>query len=165
MTLPSQFPATPVETRIRPRFARIPVAPLLLMFAVGLLFVIDVPLSTGAKASSGQGTVASATQSAYAIPTRPVDGELLIVIPPGTAEVMRAGGVGYLMPSVINLEVGDTIVIRNEDTDPHIIMFAFVLPGETIARVMDHPLTETYSAGCTISPTPVGFTSLFVRER
>lgn len=164
MTLPSQLPSTLRVTRSRPRVKQIPLAPLLLLFALGFAFVIALPLSTSARGSGG-GTVASATQGAYAIPTRPIDGELLIVIPPGTAEVMRAGGVGYLMPSVINLEVGDTIVITNEDTDPHIIMFAFVMPGETIARVMDHPLTETYSAGCTISPTPVGFTSLFVRER
>lgn len=164
MTLSSDLlvprrPGSPNRERTGGRFW-----PLALLFALGTAVILAGSLGSATAPAASTGVTASAWQGAYAIPSRAVDGELLIVIPPGTAEVMAAGGDGYLMPAVIDLKVGDTIAIRNEDTSPHIMMFAFIMPGETIERTFDKPLTETYSAGCTISPSPVGFTSLFVSD-
>lgn len=108
--------------------------------------------------------IARAADGAVIIPNTPVNGVLEITIPPGTAESMAAGGRGYELPPVINLHTGDKIIIHNNDGFPHLMMFAFVLPGESTERTFTKVGSETYSAGCTIDPTPNGFTSLFVSE-
>jgi hypothetical protein len=90
------------------------------------------------------------------------DGVLGITLPPGTAEVMATGGNGYLLPSVIKLAVGDRIVIRNDDVSTHIVLFAFVRPGETVERTLTEPGSETYSAGCAGMQTANRFTTIFV---
>ena len=38
------------------------------------------------------------------------------------------------MPDVIQLTAGDTIILRNDDTAPHMILYAFLMPGETHER-------------------------------
>lgn len=98
----------------------------------------------------------------YMVPSKATKGVLLIAIPPGTGAAMRAGLDGYILPSVIQLYVGEKIVIRNDDSLPHMMLFTFVMPGERQERLFDRVCTETYSAGCTMDPTPSGFTSLFV---
>lgn len=135
-----------------------------------VLIVSSGPLSSRAlfvradtKVSSTAAIVRD-SQGSVLIPGSPKNGVLSIIIPPGTAEQMSAGGRGYVLPSVIQLRRGDKIVIRNDDIFPHLMLYAFVMPGETAERVFDAVSTETYSAGCTIDPTPRGFTTLFVSE-
>ena len=55
---------------------------------------------------------------------------------------------GYEMPAVIQLTTGDTIILRNDDTVPHMILYAFLMPGETHERTLTMPGSEVYSSGC-----------------
>ena len=54
--------------------------------------------------------------------------------PPRTSGL---GGRGYTMPDVIQLTAGDTIVLRNDDSVPHMILYAFLMPGQTHERTLD----------------------------
>jgi len=99
------------------------------------------------------------------MPSAPVDGVLSMVIPPGAAADQQAGGRGYEMPSVISLEVGDRIVIRNDDDAPHMILYTFLKSGETDERIFTAPGSEVYSSGCGLHAASfLNFTSIFVRE-
>ena len=73
--------------------------------------------------------VAAVPTSAPVLPGTPADGVLTLVIPPGAAADQRLGGRGYTMPDVIQLTAGDTIVLRNDDSVPHMILYAFLMPG------------------------------------
>lgn len=44
-----------------------------------------------------------------------------VVVPPGTADRLRAGEDVVIMPLRIELSVGDYLVIRNEDDEPHLV--------------------------------------------
>jgi hypothetical protein len=52
------------------------------------------------------------------------------------------------MPPVIRLRVGDQIAIRNDDTVPHIVLYAVVPPGTTHRRTFVEAETEVFTAGC-----------------
>jgi hypothetical protein len=101
------------------------------------------------------------------VPSSPTDGVLTIVIPPGTdAAMKRSGDAGYHMPSVMRLHVGDTIVIRNDDTAPHMILYTFLLPGQTDRRTFTAAGSEAYSSGCAANAAQFpDFTTIFVVDR
>jgi hypothetical protein len=100
------------------------------------------------------------------MPAEPHDGVLTMVVPPGAAAAQRAGGPGYRMPSVINLKVGDTIVLRNDDVAPHMILYAFLKPDETQQRTFTAPGSEVYSSGCGVHAAALAtFTTIFVSEQ
>lgn len=100
------------------------------------------------------------------VPTAAEDGVLEIVIPRGLDAAMEASGdAAYYMPSVIRVQVGDTMTIRNDDVAPHMILFAFLLPGEQISRVFDHSGSETYTSGCAAHAASFhDFTTIFITE-
>ena len=114
------------------------------------LSVLDTPVvSTSAPVLSGV----------------PTDGVLTLVIPPGAAADQRLGGRGYAMPGVIQLTAGDTIVLRNDDTAPHMILYAFLLPGQTHERTLTTPGSEVYSSGCGMHGASfLNFTTIFVSQ-
>ena len=101
------------------------------------------------------------------VPASPTDGVLSIVIPPGTdAAMKRSGDAGYHMPSVMRLRVGDTIVIRNDDTAPHMVLYTFLLPGQTDRRTFTTAGSEAYSSGCSANAAQFpDFTTIFVVDR
>jgi hypothetical protein len=100
---------------------------------------------------------------AATMPSTPTDGVLTLVIPLGTAADQEAGGRGYEMPPVISLKVGDKIVIRNDDAAPHMILYAWVRPGETSERTFTQPGSEVYSSGCGLHAASIlNFTTIFV---
>jgi hypothetical protein len=102
-------------------------------------------------------------QGLATMPDTPVDGILTMRIPLGASADQQAGGRGYAMPSVINLEVGDTIVIRNDDDAPHMILYTFMLPGQTDTRTFTSPGSEVYSSGCGLHAAVIlNFTTIFV---
>jgi hypothetical protein len=69
------------------------------------------------------------------------------------------------MPAVIRLTAGDTIILRNEDTVPHMILNAFLLPGETHERTLTTPGSEVYSSGCGLHcASSLNFTSIFISD-
>ena len=99
------------------------------------------------------------------MPAAPTNGVLTMVVPSGAAADQRNCGRGYQMPDVIQLAVGDTIVLRNDDTAPHMILYAFLMPGETHERTLTAPGSEVYSAGCGVHAAALAnFTTLFVSE-
>jgi hypothetical protein len=107
----------------------------------------------------------AAPESAPKLPAAPIDGVLTLVIPPGAAADQRAGGRGYQMPDVIQLTAGDTIVLRNDDTAPHMILYAFMMPGDTHERTFTAPGSEVYSSGCGVHASSfLNFTTIFVSE-
>jgi hypothetical protein len=105
----------------------------------------------------------AAPQGLVTMPDAPVNGVLTLAIPPGAAADQQAGGRGYIMPSVIDLEVGDTIVIHNDDDAPHMILYTFLMPGQTDTRTFTSPGSEVYSSGCGLHAASIlNFTTIFV---
>lgn len=105
----------------------------------------------------------AAPQGLATMPDTPVDGVLTLTIPLGASADQQAGGRGYAMPSVINLQVGDTIVIHNNDDAPHMILYTFLLPGQTDTRTFTAPGSEVYSSGCGLHAAAIlNFTTIFV---
>jgi hypothetical protein len=104
-------------------------------------------------------------QGLATLPGSPVDGVLTMSIPLGASADQQAGGRGYAMPSVINLNVGDTIVINNDDDAPHMILYAFLLPGQSDTRTFTSPGSEVYSSGCGLHAAAIlNFTTIFVHD-
>lgn len=104
-------------------------------------------------------------QGLATMPDTPVDGVLTMRIPLGASADQQAGGRGYAMPSVINLNVGDTIVIHNDDDAPHMILYTLLLPGQTDTRTFTTPGSEVYSSGCGLHAAAIlNFTTIFVLE-
>jgi hypothetical protein len=123
----------------------------------------QVPSHGGATAMAGM----DHATGMVTVPSAPTDGVLTIVIPPGTDAMMkRTGDAGYHMPSVMRLHVGDTIEIRNDDTAPHMILYTFLLPGQTDRRTFTTAGSEAYSSGCAANAAQFpDFTTIFVVDR
>lgn len=139
--------------------------PLLALIVAGALLATRLDGGTG-SIPAPPANLPALSPDGYAIPAAPTDGVLTIVILPGTFDQMAVGGPGYILPSVIELHVGDTVVIENRDTQPHFMLYALLQPGQTNTRTFDAPLSEVYSAGCSAAPrTTNDFTTLFVWER
>jgi hypothetical protein len=103
--------------------------------------------------------------SAPVLPGVPTDGVLTSLIPPRAAADQRLGGRGYQMPDVIQLTASDTIVLRNDDTAPHMILYAFLLPGQTHERTLMTPGSEVYRSGYGVHGASfLNFTTIFVSE-
>jgi hypothetical protein len=99
------------------------------------------------------------------MPSDPVDGVLTMTIPRGAAADQSAGGRGYEMPAVISLNVGDKIVLHNDDDAPHMILYAFLMPGQTEERIFTAPGSEVYSSGCGLHAAAIlNFTTIFVSD-
>jgi hypothetical protein len=107
----------------------------------------------------------AAPASVPLMPAAPTDGVLTLAIPPGAAADQQVGGRGYQMPDIIQLTAGDTIVLRNDDTAPHMILYALLMPGETHERTFITPGSEVYSSGCGVHAASfLNFTTIFVSE-
>ena len=107
----------------------------------------------------------TAPQGLATMPNTPVDGVLTLNIPLGASADQQAGGRGYAMPSVIDLNVGDTIIIHNDDDAPHMILYTFLLPGQSDTRTFMSPGSEVYSSGCGLHAAAIlNFTTIFVHE-
>ena len=116
--------------------------------------------------SRSMSTAGVAPASVGVMPTAPTDGVLTMVIPPGAAADQKVGGRGYQMPDVIQLTAGDTIVLRNDDSVAHLILYALLMPGETDARTFLTPGSEVYSSGCGVHAASfMNFTTIFVSEQ
>jgi hypothetical protein len=100
------------------------------------------------------------------VPNRALNGKIAFTIPLGAAEAQVAGGTPYVMPPAIRLQVGDEVVITNEDVYPHIILGSLAMPGATTRIVFDEPGVQPYSSGCTANGGTINsFTSVIVSER
>ncbi len=140
----------------------------LVLLAVAIVVSVGVRLRDTADSEAVSRlmfTAPVAPASVGVMPTAPTDGVLTMVIPPGAAADQKVGGRGYQMPDVIQLTAGDTIVLRNDDTAPHMILYAFLMPGETHERTFTTLGSEVYSSGCGVHAASfLNFTTIFVGE-
>jgi hypothetical protein len=154
-------------TRGRPP-GRISGAIRLILLGVLSLAIIGVGLRVATASQSPPRSIPGAPAvptSAPVLPGTPADGVLTLVIPPGAAADQRRGGRGYTMPDVIQLTAGDTIVLRNDDSVPHMILYALLMPGQTHERTLLTPGSEVYSSGCGVHGASIlNFTTIFVGE-
>jgi hypothetical protein len=112
--------------------------------------------------------IGTSTQSPYEpvmVPARATDGTIAFTIPVGAAEAQLEGATPYVMPAAIRLEVGDAVVVTNDDVYPHIILSSLSMPGATTKIVFDEPGIHAFSSGCTANGgTLNSFTSVIVSE-
>lgn len=73
------------------------------------------------------------------------------VVPEGTAEQAFFGEPVDIMPSRVELDVGDTLVIRNDDAETMVVGPFTVRPGETLTQHFQRP--QTLVGECSISGT------------
>ncbi len=100
------------------------------------------------------------------VPNHMTDGQIAFTIPLGAAQDQTNGGTPYVMPPTIRMAVGDTVVVTNDDTFPHIILSSLVMPGTTATMVFDEPGIDAFSSGCTANGGTINaFTSVIVSER
>jgi hypothetical protein len=73
-----------------------------------------------------------------------------VVIPAGTGKRIASGFHLYLIPEDLQLHVGDSLVVVNQDSQVHEVGPFFVRPGET----MRHTFTEPgrFVGACTFHP-------------
>jgi hypothetical protein len=172
MVITAQDPTSDVEYgTIRPRRVRnllmaagviallvLGVSMIALALAVGL-----VDRASGDRSVGGPGGVLPAP---VVVADRPVDGKIAFTIPLGAADAQFSGGEPYVMPSVIRLRVGDSVVVANNDVYPHMILNALTPAGETTTITFDEPGAQAFSSGCTANGgTMNSFTSVIVSER
>jgi plastocyanin len=115
------------------------VAVALFVCGLGLALVLAVVAYVVAGGSTGSSTAAEDAPSSYGV-----------VIPSGTGKRIASGFHLYLIPEDLQLHVGDTLVVVNDDTQVHEVGPFFVRPGET----MRHTFTEPgkYIGACTFHP-------------
>jgi hypothetical protein len=71
------------------------------------------------------------------------------VVPQGTSERVFRGEVVDIMPPEVRLEVGDTLVVRNEDFETVTVGPFTVRAGETLRQEFQRP--QTLIGECTLS--------------
>lgn len=93
----------------------------------------------------------------------PTNGKIEFTIPQGAAELQFSGGTPYIMPPVIRFRVSDTVVVRNNDVYPHMILNALAPADTTTTIAFDEPGTFAFSSGCTANGgTMNSFTTVIV---
>ena len=73
------------------------------------------------------------------------------VVPDGTARKVFFGETVDIMPSEVRMEVGDTLVVRNDDVQTATVGPFTVRPGETLEQRFQRP--QTLIGDCTLSGT------------
>jgi hypothetical protein len=126
----TDHPIDPDEVPLRARGWGIPI----LLAAVAIVAVMVIGGAVAALLNSGG------------------DGETLtFVVPEGTAERGYLGETVDIMPSEVQLRVGDTLVVRNDDTQTATVGPFTVRPGETLEQRFQRP--QTLIGECTLSGT------------
>lgn len=74
-----------------------------------------------------------------------------VVVPAGTGERMDAGEDIELLPAYLELDVGDRLVINNNDDRIHTVGPYVVAPGQTIAQTFSEP--GRIEGACTLHPS------------
>ncbi len=74
---------------------------------------------------------------------------LTYVVPAGTAEQLFFGETVEIMPAEVRLNVGDTLVVRNEDTQTMTVGPFTVRGGETLSQEFKRP--QTLIGECSLS--------------
>lgn len=77
--------------------------------------------------------------------------ELVVEIPAGTGERIAAGEDVEILPPEVNLEVGDRILLRNDDDRVHTVGPMTVRPGESLLQVFGQ--AGRFEGNCTLIPS------------
>jgi hypothetical protein len=94
-------------------------------------------------------SVACSTQESGAPAGVPLTGEVFeVVVPMGTFEKVMRGEFVDLLPSIIEVSVGDEFVVVNEDKVTHTIGPFSVRPGETLRHVWQ--TVDTIQGDCSV---------------
>lgn len=111
-----------------------------------LPFAIVCALVLLAASCSSSGDTAGETPSTFETGT-----VYRYVIPAGTGDAIDRGEVIEIMPSELEIKVGDAVEIINEDDRGHNVGLFFVGVGETVNQVF--PSVAEFSDVCSVSPT------------
>jgi hypothetical protein len=166
--IPSVGYARPPGRQRRTRKSLATAGAIALLLLGGAVLVVALAVGLMGRSVDGQSSVevAGSLPASVIVPDRPVDGEIAFTIPLGAADAQFNGGAPYVMPSVIRLQVGDSIVVTNDDAYPHMILNALAPAGETTMITFDKPGAQAFSSGCTANGgTMNSFTSVIVAER
>jgi hypothetical protein len=91
----------------------------------------------------------------------PAPGDVLFVIPRGTAEAQMRGEGGVVLPPLIELTAGGAIVVRNNDNAMHYFFSAPIAPGQTVRK--DFPTPGQFGYQSVLSCSIAGIESVSVR--
>jgi plastocyanin len=89
-----------------------------------------------------------ASQDPAASPAEPAS--FGVVIPKGLGKRIASGYHYFLIPEDLQLHVGDSLVVVNDDTQVHEVGPFFVRPGETLTHTFTEP--GTFIGACTFHP-------------
>lgn len=88
-------------------------------------------------------------------------GEVRLVIPAGTADLVAAGEASPSIPQTMTFIMGDVLVVQNDDTVDHQLGPVWVPPGQTARLTLD--TANDYAYACTFQPAR--YLDLTVRPR
>ncbi len=104
------------------------------------------------------------SESAYALTRSAQDRapqDMILVIPLGTAEKVAAGEREPSLPEVMNFVIGDTLIVKNEDTVDHKLGPLFIPAGTSASLPLQAEMNMEYE--CSFQPTQ--FFGLTVRQQ
>ena len=84
--------------------------------------------------------------------TRPPQ-HVTLVIPPGTAQEVARGKQPPSIPANMVFVVGDTLVVKNEDSVEHVLGPLFIPPGSSASLPLN--VSQKYAFQCSFIPTKV----------
>lgn len=147
---PGELRAPDTRRGIRPRFLVVLGAAVLALAGSVVMLVSVLSDNDDAPAIP---TVAATEEMAYDTVQAPIieGNTLTYVIPAGTRARKLAGEEIAVIPARIELTVGQTLVLRNEDDDAHVAGPFFVGPGEESSYTFTEP--KVIAGDCTIHPS------------
>lgn len=77
--------------------------------------------------------------------------DVVVDVPAGAGARLDAGEPLSLVPSPLELRVGDRLVVRNQDDRVHVLGPFTVRPGETLTHTFDDP--GRFVGACTVHPS------------
>ena len=77
--------------------------------------------------------------------------QIMLVIPPGTAQRVALGEQPPAIPQGMVFVVGDTLVVKNEDSAQHELGPLFIPPGSSASLALN--TQEDYQFQCSFTPT------------
>ncbi len=126
-----------------------------LAFMVAGLTLLAVSIGLVLWKVAGDGPNAGDAAADYEVVGEPIisDGgnTITYVIPNGTRARIAAGEELAVIPAKVTVKVGQTLIMRNEDTDAHIAGPFFVGPGQESTYSFSEP--KVIEGDCTIHPS------------
>jgi hypothetical protein len=106
---------------------------------LGIALLLTAVAYLVASDTTSSGTTSGDAPSSYGV-----------VIPKGTGKRIRSGFHLFLIPQNLQLHVGDSLVVVNQDDQVHEVGPFFVRPGETLVQTFTEP--GKFIGACTFHP-------------